>query len=133
MQPGTLQALGNAAAMGAKTPYRRCRTVFNTFQLEELEKVFLQTHYLQPFMKKELSHKLSISEATVEVWFQNRRAKWRKQEKFDSSHTRPGPHLQQSLLAAAAASQQQANASVSMCSSPAVGSDSSNSQPSKLL
>lgn len=57
---------------------RKSRTAFTNHQIFELEKRFLYQKYLSPADRDEIASSLGLSNAQVITWFQNRRAKLKR-------------------------------------------------------
>uniref|UniRef100_A0ACB8E978 Uncharacterized protein n=1 Tax=Sphaerodactylus townsendi TaxID=933632 RepID=A0ACB8E978_9SAUR len=79
----SLQGLGRepVGAFGPRQPAkkrRKSRTAFTNHQIYELEKRFLYQKYLSPADRDHIAAHLGLSNAQVITWFQNRRAKLKR-------------------------------------------------------
>ncbi|XP_055013472.1 histone-lysine N-methyltransferase 2B-like [Boleophthalmus pectinirostris] len=78
-------------------PKKKTRTLYSTDQLEHLESLFQEDHYPDAEKRKAIAASVGVTPQRIMVWFQNRRAKWRKVErsisaKAEQKASRTGPH-----------------------------------------
>ncbi|TDG44627.1 hypothetical protein AWZ03_008948 [Drosophila navojoa] len=101
LDPATLSIFATRSNPKKK---RKSRTAFTNQQIFELEKRFLYQKYLSPADRDEIAAGLGLSNAQVITWFQNRRAKLKRdmeelkkdvqsvKQLPDQSADRPPPH-----------------------------------------
>lgn len=61
---------------------RRSRTTFSKQQLDTLEQTFLKAQYPEIKIVDDLSNLLNLSTERISIWFQNRRARFKKARKL---------------------------------------------------
>ncbi|KAH8407646.1 hypothetical protein KR222_009105 [Zaprionus bogoriensis] len=84
LEAGGKESQGGVGSNSSKS--RRRRTAFTSEQLLELEREFHAKKYLSLTERSQIATSLKLSEVQVKIWFQNRRAKWKRVKAGLTSH-----------------------------------------------
>ncbi|XP_006887335.1 PREDICTED: homeobox protein NOBOX [Elephantulus edwardii] len=71
---------------------KKTRTLYRSDQLEELERAFGEDHYPDSDKRQEIAQTVGVAAQRIMVWFQNRRAKWRRVEKLNGKGVNETPN-----------------------------------------
>ncbi|KAF0309299.1 Brain-specific homeobox [Amphibalanus amphitrite] len=85
-EPGSDSGSAAGGGGGGSAARRPARTVFSAGQMAALETEYAANRYLSTPQRRQLSQRLGLAEATVKVWFQNRRMKEKRQQSESQMH-----------------------------------------------